>query len=146
MVNDTCSLVMSKPLVPAGLNGGTWVQGCSSGDCLLAEMLKQGGLPFYHCALGKASLKADLARGHQTCCVLVTAMVATSIRSRIQASYRGPSITPRHLEGKVVAVLISKGSNGLIPGLGGECRTCNMLMAHTSNLSPWEPGGMRSCG
>lgn len=142
-VNDTCSPVMSKPLVSAGLNGGTWAQGCSSGDCLLAEMLKQGALPFCHCVLCKGTLKADLARGgHQMSCVLVIAVVATSIRSRIPARCRGPSITPGHLEGKMVAMLISKGPNGLIPGLGGEHRACNVPMAHTSNLSLWESGGM----
>lgn len=128
--------------MPAGLNGGTWAQGCFSGDCLLAEMLKRGILPFYHCVLRKGTSKADLARGHQRSCVLVIPMVATSIRSRIQATYRGPSTTPGHLEGKVAAVLIPKGANGLIPGLGGECRACNVLMAHTSNLSLWELGGM----
>lgn len=83
----------------AGLNGGTWLQGCSSRDCLLAEMLKQGALPFYHHLLRKGTLKADFARGQQMSCVLVAVMVAISIRSRIPARYRGPSITNSMLSG-----------------------------------------------
>jgi len=136
------SPVTSEAVVPAGLTGGSWAQGCHSGDSLLAEMLKQGALPFYHCVLCKGDLKADLARGPQISWVLVIATDATSIRSRIPGGYRGPSIKLGHLGGEVVAVLVSKGENEFMPGLGGECRACHVLMAHNSNLSLWEPGGM----
>lgn len=69
-------------------------------------------------------------KGDARCLVLVIA--ATSMGSRIPARYLGPGVTPGHLEGNVVAVLISKGANGLILGLGGERRACNVLMAHAS--------------
>lgn len=73
-------------------------------------------------------------------------IVVNSIRNRMPDGYFGPGITPGHLEGKVVAVLISKGASGLFPGSGGEGRACSVLMAHASNLRLWGPGGMGSCG